>query len=211
MGLKYVKTRNVEDPQFGTGGSAGIDFFMPQFDEMFIDRLFEKNDWLTINDFKPVVYNKSELINTKDICIIIPPHKDLCIPSGLHWLIPDKQVLLAINKSGIALNKKLIRGAELIDWDYQGEVHCHVINTSDSPKKLIPGQKVIQFIHINVLKDPIETITVDDLKLGPAPTPNGYTQEEINKKLLASLYPNKTERGDKGFSSTGLTNKKNEK
>ena len=180
MNLKYVKTRDVKDPQYGTGGSVGIDFFVPVFDEEFMNALFLKNGWLRLhNDLYPRVQTLEQFITNPDSYIIIPGHKDLCIPSGVHMSIPPMTGLFAMNKSGVALTYKFVRGAEVIDWDYQGEIHCHVINTSDEPKIIRAGMKIVQFVHLPV-----------------------YKEKMISVGSLQELYPETSERGEGGFGST---------
>ena len=181
MNLKYVKTRNVKNPQYGTGGSVGIDFFVPQFDISFMEALLLKNKWLGLTEgLYPMAQTIEQFVANPDSYIQVPAHHDLCIPSGIHMRIPPFTCLSAFNKSGIALNNKFVRGAELIDWDYQGEIHCHVINTSGTPQRVISGQKIIQFVHIPVFKEEI-----------------------LEAQTLQELYPEASERGAGGFGSTG--------
>ena len=52
------------------------------------------------------------------------------------------------NKSGIALNQKLINGANLIDSDYKLEIHAHMINYSKYNQSIVAGQKITQGIII---------------------------------------------------------------
>ena len=86
---------------------------------------------------------------------------------------------MAFNKSGVAAKKKLIKGAELVDWDYQGEIHAQVINTGTSLQEIKPGDKIIQFVLVPVLKAKIFQVA---------------NEEE--------LYPVQSERGEGAFGST---------
>ena len=106
------------------------------------------------------------------------PGKDLLIPSGIKARVPSGYGLVAMNKSGIATKQNLIYGAQLVDPDYTGEIHLHVINVGDKVVDIIPGQKLLQFALIPVSFEDIEI--VDKL-------------EDIE-----------TERKDGGFGSTGL-------
>ena len=76
----------------------------------------------------------------------IPPHGDVLIPAGLKVRIPSGYALVANNKSGVATKKKLVFGASVIDEDYQGEIHLHLVNTSSNPVEINPGDKIIQFL-----------------------------------------------------------------
>lgn len=84
------------------------------------------------------------------------------------------------NKSGIAVKKGLVIGAKVIDADYRGEIHIHLINTSSFDQTVSLGDKVAQAILREVyLHDPKE-----------------ITEDEFNEE-------NNTERGEGGFGSTG--------
>ena len=125
----------------------------------------------------------------------IPPGGRVLIPSGIKVNVIDGHALIAFNKSGIATKKGIVVGAEVVDEDYQGEIHLHIINTNqpmetfgDSAYALdtgyvdiIPGEKLMQFILLPVnYSMPEEVETIDD------------------------LYDGVTERGEGGFGSTGL-------
>jgi dUTPase len=85
-----------------------------------------------------------------------------------------------MNKSGVASKKGLIKGAELIDADYSGELHLHLINVGDEVILLSPGEKIIQVMLVKTAYlDPVEV------------------QE-------TELWNQPTERGPNGFGSTGI-------
>lgn len=160
--MKFAKIRDVKSPERGTEKSAGIDFFIP-------------------NDFKKT-YLKG--------------HSDILIPSGIKAKIPNGFMLYAANKSGVASSysakvlcgkapKKndflspAIIGACVVDEDYQGEIHIHIINVGDKEIMLEPGMKIAQFILVPVLYD---------------------TLQEVSE---AELYNSISHRGNGGFGSTG--------
>lgn len=159
--MKYCKVRDVKSPERGTPGSAGIDFFVP-------------------NDFVPAS---------------VWPQHDLLIPSGIKMNIPHGFMLLGIDKSGIAtsfwacrragrtpkagsFNSPVIIGAKLIDEDYQGEIHIHIINVGQEIIHIRPGMKIAQFVLVPV---------------------NYESLEETTEFLL---FNEVTERGKGGFGST---------
>lgn len=113
--------------------------------------------------------------------LLIPSQGSRLIPSGVKFNIPKGTALVAFNKSSIATKLGLIVGACVIDADYMGEVHIHLINTSDTHVSVPPGCKIIQLLHIPVImNDPVYYASVDE------------------------LYQNKSsERGEGGFGSTG--------
>lgn len=113
---------------------------------------------------------------------ILPPGKDINIPSGIKVKLPHGYCLKMDNKSGVALRKKLFVGATIIDEDYQGEVHLHVFNLSrDEAVTINPGDKLVQGLLIPVSYANIEEVS-----------------------SLEELYNGETtQRGEGGLGSTG--------
>jgi dUTP pyrophosphatase len=108
----------------------------------------------------------------------IDPGQSLLIPSGIKAEVPTGHALIAFNKSGVATKQGLMVGACVVDEDYEGEIHLHMTNTSNNAQKIISGQKIVQFILL----------------------PINYAEVE----LVYELQSRNTERGSKGFGSTGL-------
>lgn len=161
--MKFCKVRDVKSPERGTSKSAGIDFFVPNF-------AFPLSIW---------------------------PHSDLLIPSGIVAKIPEGFMLMGADKSGVvtsrsaatqagrtpkddAFSEVIIIGAKIVDEDFQGEIHIHLINTGESKVTIKPGMKIAQFILVPV--------SYEDL-------------EEVSSK--EELFKDKSERGDGAFGSTG--------
>lgn len=110
----------------------------------------------------------------------VEPGERFFIPSGIKANVPTGYALIAMNKSGVALKKGLMVGACVVDSDYQGEIHLHLVNTSNKPVTIEPGEKLTQFLLIPVDHCPVEVVGADDL----------FTEE--------------TTRGSGGFGSTGV-------
>ena len=162
--MKILKVRDVKTPTRGTDRSAGIDFYVP-------------------NDFK-----------VKKLF----PGDDALIPSGIIANIPSGFMLLAIDKSSAATSTNaklsagrlaevtdkpcLIIGAKLVDEDYTGEIHLHIINVGKEPFVIRPGYKIVQFVLVPVNYEGIEEV-------------------DSEKDLLEGK---KTNRGANGFGSTGI-------
>ena len=138
--MKFCKVRNVKSPVRGTGKAAGIDFFVP-------------------NNFSAR----------------IGPHSDLLIPSGIKVEIPEGYMLMAADKSGVvttnmacikagrqpkedAFGSSVIVGAKIVDEDYQGEIHLHLINLGNSAVQIKPGMKIAQFILVPVSYEGLEEV-----------------------------------------------------
>lgn len=159
--LRYSRVRDVKAPERGTPGSAGIDFFVPN------------------------TFPFTE----------VAPHTDLLIPSGIRADIPEGFMLMGADKSGVvtstgaclsagrkpkidAFASPVIIGAKIVDEDYQGEIHIHVINVGEQPITIKPGMKIAQFILV-----PVDYCTL----------------EETND---AELFDHETKRGSGSFGST---------
>ena len=110
--------------------------------------------------------------------ILLGPGDDALIPSGIKAQVPPGYALIAFNKSGVATKSKLIKGAEVVDEDYPGEIHIHVFNNGKSTILINPGHKLIQFILIKMNYEDIE--------------------------VVETLDNTESERGDGAFGSTGI-------
>lgn len=145
--MKISKIRNVKTPGRGTSKSAGIDFYVPEFNDKFL------NDFNNKNKNIDIVFNE----------IIIKPHERVLIPSGIKADIPNGYMLVAYNKSGISTKKGLDLLASVCDEDYQGEIHISLNNTSNDMVKIIEGEKIIQFILVPIFYDDIEEVDINNL------------------------------------------------
>lgn len=84
--------------------------------------------------------------STRVAAMTVMPGGKVLIPSGIKANLPKNVFLKAENKSGISSKRGLIFGASVVDSDYQGEIHISLINPTDTPAKIIAGEKIIQFI-----------------------------------------------------------------
>lgn len=176
--IQFTKIRNVKSPNRGTSLSAGTDFFVPFYDEQFFKDLQAKN---TANKLRYQMTFEED--GSQQMEIEIPAGEQVNIPSGIKVNFLDKSTYLdAQNKSGIASKYHLIVGAKVIDADYRGEIHINLLNVGNTTVTIKTGMKVAQFIHKEYLSDP---------------------WVEITNEQYDSLEA--TERGEGGFSSTGLS------
>jgi len=131
----FTKIRNVKTPSRAHFDDAGIDLFLPEIDEQFIE------DFKKLNPYNYRI-EKDE--------IIIFPHSSVKIPSGLKVVVPKGYALLVCNRSGLASRTGLIFGAHVIDSSYRGEVIINLINTSYEMRKLKGGDKIVQLLLVPV-------------------------------------------------------------
>ena len=115
-----------------------------------------------------------------NLCSIQPGDR-FFIPSGIKANVPEGYALIAFNKSGVALKKGLMVGACVVDHDYEGEIHIHLVNTSDKIAHIEPGEKLVQFLLVPVDHCSLEEVEERDLFAGKFST-----------------------RGSGGFGSTGI-------
>lgn len=157
--MKFFRDRDVAFPERELEVNAGYDFFVPSFDEKFIEDFKVKNEL-------DISRNKVEIDNEK---ITIKPHGQVNIPSGIHTLMPDNIVLTMSNKSGVSLKRKLDCGACIVDSSYEGEIHLNLTNTSDFDVEIKPGDKIVQGIPYYIDMMPahnIEGITLEEFYAG---------------------------------------------
>jgi dUTP pyrophosphatase len=109
---------------------------------------------------------------------ILKSGESVLIPSGIKAQVPRGYALIAFNKSGVSVKQGLSVGACCVDEDYEGEIHLHMINTSDRDQTIVTGQKLVQFILLPI---------------------NYSNVEEVDE-----LASRNTQRGSGGFGSTGL-------
>ena len=161
--LVYSKVRDVKSPVRGTSSSAGIDFFVPVLSPEFQNLIKEKNPRIAF-------------WNTPDArSIVLHPHERVLIPSGIHvnlFSIGKKIsetlekagiALIAHNKSGVGSKLGLDRLAEVVDEDYQGELHISLVNTGGYPMKIHAGEKLIQFVLVPVMYGGTQELPLDKL------------------------------------------------
>lgn len=111
---------------------------------------------------------------------LLAPLGRINIPSGIYCQMAESgRALIAANKSGVASKQGLIFGAQVVDFEYQGEIHINVINTSSKVVRIYEGQKLIQFLETPIFTSPIEEVDT-----------------------LQNLYKGATSRADGGFGST---------
>ena len=115
-----------------------------------------------------------------DPYVSIPPGGTRLIPTGIKVEVPQDHMLEVKNKSGIAFKQQLVVGACVVDAGYDGEVFVNLHNIGTSIRRIETGQKVAQAVLVPIVTCGIEEVTEDCLN-------------------------QKTERGDGGFGSTGLT------
>jgi len=165
--IKFLKVRDVKSPSRANKLDAGIDFYVPELTDEFVKELREKNPHIDVWQHSKIGRH-----------IPLSPQQRILIPSGIHCQMENPgTALIAANKSGIATKTGLIFGAQVVDFEYQGEIHLSLINTSDIAVEITSGMKILQFIETPVIQSEIL----------------------IMEMSVENFYKNSTTRGAKGF------------
>lgn len=175
--MKINITRHVNMPSRSYGKPAGIDFYVPAFNEKFLSDLNAKNSNLE-DSCKYSITIKSLIEPNSKSCITLMPNSRILIPSGVRTILEPGTYLEAKNKSGVAHKKGLIVGSCVVDEDYRGEIHLSLINTTMEPVHIYENEKIVQFIQQKYEMNPLEQVSDEEFE------------------------SDKTERGDKGFGSS---------
>lgn len=118
-----------------------------------------------------------DLASASDGPKVVKPGERVIIPVGIAVQIPKGYGGFVFARSGLSVKKglTLCNGVGVIDNDYTGEIKLAMVNISDSDYTVNPGDRIAQLVFLPV--EIANLVIVDEL-----------TQ---------------TQRGDKGFGSTG--------
>lgn len=120
-----------------------------------------------------------DLYSTEEI--VIPPFGRALIPTGLSFQFPEGYEIQVRTKSGLAINQGImvLNSPGTVDQGYSGEIKVPIFNTNNSPFTIKKNMKVAQGV------------------LCPVVNGNFVKIEEVDSF-------EETDRGDKGFGSTGI-------
>lgn len=110
--------------------------------------------------------------------IVLPPLGRTIVPTGLFLEIPAGYEAQVRPRSGLAAKKGItvLNAPGTIDADYRGEVGVILVNLSQEPFTIVPGERVAQMVFARC--EQVEWLEVDTL--------------------------DESERGAGGFGSTGV-------
>jgi dUTPase len=196
--VKFLVCGDVTPPARNTGFDAGFDLYVPHLSEQFIKDLTDKNPgqpfrWGLVGAPK----DEEDVKKNQGIYLYLPAGEDILIPTYLKTRFPQNMCLRIANKSGVAVNQKLVCGAEIIDSSYQGIIHVHLFNASNVIRFIEFGQKIAQAIP-EYINNEAHAIYYDN-------TIEAF-KEYKNFVSVETFYEgHESERGDKGFGEgTGL-------
>lgn len=113
--------------------------------------------------------------------IIIEPNSTEIIPTGLYFELPENLEMQIRPRSGLAVKKGLtvLNSPGTIDSNYRGEIQVILRNHTNQKTRIEEGERIAQAV------------------LAPV-----YTGNIVNLSKVEKIEEN-TDRGDKGFGSTG--------
>lgn len=166
--IKFLKTREVTSPSRANKFDAGIDFYVPEFTDSFIKDLGNKNPWMKELRIMNLLTEKK---------FLLPSQQRVLIPSGIYCKMANPgRALIACNKSGVATKYGLIFGAQVVDYEYQGEIHISLINTGAAAVSISEGMKAIQFVETPIFNSDIEIFPQGNL------IPSSFYERETTRK-----------------------------
>lgn len=149
--MKFSKVRDVKSIERGTKGSAGLDFFVPTANILFLNDFEKQNP-------KVRYFKENNVYNFE-----VRAHESVLIPSGIKVNVPEGKVLIGFNKSGVAVKKHLTLGAKVIDSDYQGEIFINLVNLSDKAVIFAENEKIAQFLLLDAWHGNPELVEIENL------------------------------------------------
>lgn len=110
--------------------------------------------------------------------IALAPLQRVLVPTGLYIALPEGYECQARPRSGLAVKHGItvLNSPGTIDADYRGELKTLLVNLSDTPFVIEPGERIAQLVvakHEHVVWEEVEVL-------------------------------DETERGEGGFGSTGV-------
>ena len=109
--------------------------------------------------------------------VVLQPLQRMLIPTGLHIALPKGYEAQVRPRSGLAIKHgiSVLNSPGTIDADYRGEVRVILVNLSDRPFEIVPGERIAQMVIAR--------------------------HEQVEWEQVEVL--DETERGTGGFGSTG--------
>ena len=101
--------------------------------------------------------------------VVLQPLGRALIPTGLFIALPAGYEAQVRPRSGLALKHGItvLNSPGTVDADYRGELKCLLINLSDEPFTIEPGERIAQMVvarHEQVEWEPVEEL--DDTQRG---------------------------------------------
>lgn len=145
--IKFLKNSKfiVKDPERLVGQDAGFDFYVPEFNEEF-KNVFLKDNPPNVDSGVRLKHNHNQDGKEDNYLIVVDPGHSVIIDSGIKTRFNSDIILEVNNKSGVAKNKRIIAGAQIVDSSYEGWIKLVLINVSYATEEIPLGFKIIQLV-----------------------------------------------------------------
>ncbi|HZR81968.1 MAG TPA: dUTP diphosphatase [Candidatus Binatia bacterium] len=129
-----------------------------------------------------------DLVAALDEAITLPPLGRALVPTGIAIALPEGYEAQVRPRSGLAVREgvTILNAPGTIDSDYRGEIQVALVNLSDEPRRIAPGDRIAQLVLARVERAAFELVA------------DGSAEQ-------AALAPGRvaTNRGAGGFGHTG--------
>ena len=111
-----------------------------------------------------------DLCACMDEPVTIAPRQIVSLPTGIAIALPSADyVALVFARSGLGIKHgvALANGVGVIDSDYRGEIRVGLVNQSDVPYTIQPGDRVAQLAVMPVVQAQLERVeSLDETERG---------------------------------------------
>ena len=95
--------------------------------------------------------------------VTLAPLQRALVPTGLYLALPEGFEAQVRPRSGLAVKHGLtvLNTPGTIDADYRGEVKVILVNLSDTPFEILPGERIAQLVvarHERVEREPVDVL-----------------------------------------------------
>ncbi|MDD2510999.1 MAG: dUTP diphosphatase [Syntrophomonas sp.] len=110
-------------------------------------------DWAKIPEYETRGAAGCDLAIAIQEEIVLYPNEVRSLPSGLAMMIPPGYEAQIRSRAGMAGKGIVVANAPAtIDSDHNGEVKILLLNVTDKPVRVLPGQKVAQMVFAPVVQ-----------------------------------------------------------
>ena len=95
--------------------------------------------------------------------VVLQPLQRALIPTGLYIALPPGYEAQVRPRSGLAIKHGItvLNSPGTVDADYRGELRTILVNLSDQPFEIVPGERIAQMViarHEQVAWEPVEEL-----------------------------------------------------
>lgn len=95
--------------------------------------------------------------------VVLQPLQRMLIPTGLYIALPPGYEAQTRPRSGLAIKHGItvLNSPGTIDADYRGELKVILVNLSDQPFEIVPGERIAQMVisrHEHVEWEPVDVL-----------------------------------------------------